>query len=210
MANKVTVGTPEVHPLPSLLPPGARVLLLGSFPPPRARWSMDFYYPNPSNDFWRVMGLLFFADRDHFAAKDTGGAPVRGFDRALAETFCRQRGIALSDTALEVIRTSGNASDDMLRIVRRRDIAALLDDLPHCTAVATTGGKASETLFESLAEAGATLPPHGAGVGGFVEATLRGRPLRLWRLPSTSRAYPLALERKAEAYARMFSMEGVL
>lgn len=50
----------ETHPLPPFTPSNARVLILGSFPPPKARWKMDFYYPNFNNDFWRIMGLVFF------------------------------------------------------------------------------------------------------------------------------------------------------
>lgn len=36
----------EKHPLEPFLPPKAKLLMLGSFPPQRKRWSMDFYYPN--------------------------------------------------------------------------------------------------------------------------------------------------------------------
>ena len=57
---------PEIHPLTPFLPPNARLLLLGSFPPPRKRWSMDFFYPNYTNDMWRIFGLIFFDDKDHF------------------------------------------------------------------------------------------------------------------------------------------------
>ena len=56
----------EQHPLQPFLPSNARLLMLGSFPPQRKRWSMDFYYPNWNNDMWRIMGLLFFADKDYF------------------------------------------------------------------------------------------------------------------------------------------------
>ena len=37
-----------------------------------------------------------------------------------------------------------------------------------------------------------------------------GEPLTLHRLPSSSRAYPLALEKKAEAYRRMFAQAGIV
>ena len=43
--------TIEYHPLPPFLPEDGSVLFLGSFPPPKARWSMDFFYPNWINDF---------------------------------------------------------------------------------------------------------------------------------------------------------------
>ena len=36
----------EKHPLEPFLPENAKILMLGSFPPKRERWSMDFFYPN--------------------------------------------------------------------------------------------------------------------------------------------------------------------
>lgn len=55
----------ERHPLEPFLPENAKVLMLGSFPPPVERWSMQFFYPNWINDMWRIMGLLFYNDRQH-------------------------------------------------------------------------------------------------------------------------------------------------
>ncbi|EPQ1350886.1 uracil-DNA glycosylase family protein, partial [Acinetobacter baumannii] len=49
----------ETHPLQPFLPENARLLMLGSFPPPRNKWKMDFYYPNFQNDMWRIFGLIF-------------------------------------------------------------------------------------------------------------------------------------------------------
>ena len=44
----------ERHPLKPFLPENAKVLFLGSFPPPKKRWCMEFYYPNFLNDHWRL------------------------------------------------------------------------------------------------------------------------------------------------------------
>ena len=49
----------EWHPLRPFLPKNGRVLFLGSFPPQRRRWCMDFYYPNFINDHWRIEGEVF-------------------------------------------------------------------------------------------------------------------------------------------------------
>ena len=54
----------EIHPLEPFFPQGARLLMMGSFPPKRERWKMDFYYPNFQNDMWRIFGLVFFDDKD--------------------------------------------------------------------------------------------------------------------------------------------------
>ena len=54
----------EYHPLHPFLPANAKVLFLGSFPPQRRRWCMDFYYPHFINDHWRIQGELFFGNRN--------------------------------------------------------------------------------------------------------------------------------------------------
>ena len=56
----------EKHPLEPFLPAKAKLLMLGSFPPQKKRWSMEFYYPNLNNDMWRIFGILFFDDKDYF------------------------------------------------------------------------------------------------------------------------------------------------
>ena len=56
----------ETHPFKPFLPKSARVLMLGTFPPKREKWCMDFFYPNAINDMWRIFGLAFFGDRDFF------------------------------------------------------------------------------------------------------------------------------------------------
>ena len=56
----------EIHPLEPFLPAKSKLLMLGSFPPQKKRWSMEFYYPNLNNDMWRIYGILFFNDKNHF------------------------------------------------------------------------------------------------------------------------------------------------
>ena len=61
-----STGSIEYHPLVPFLPERAKILFLGSFPPQRKRWCMDFYYPNFQNDHWRIEGAAWFNDRDYF------------------------------------------------------------------------------------------------------------------------------------------------
>ncbi len=110
----------ERHPLEPFLPENARLLMLGSFPPQRHRWSMEFFYPNLQNDMWRIVGYLATGDKTHFLMPD-----AKRFDKERIEAFCRERGIALYDTAAEVIRLKDNASDNFLQVVRDVDLAAL-------------------------------------------------------------------------------------
>lgn len=192
------IDTTETHPLQPFLPTNAKLLMLGSFPPPRSRWSMDFYYPNLQNDMWRIFGMVFFGDKDYFLEPG-----LRKFCKARIEKFATLKGIALSDTAQSVIRAKGNASDQFLEVVEKTDIAALLSQIPVCQAIVTTGQKATETL---LAVTGATEPP----IGGFTEVEFEGRRIRHYRMPSSSRAYPKPLAEKAAAYEAMFRNEGLI
>ncbi len=188
----------ERHPLGFFLPEGARLLILGSFPPPRTRWSMDFFYPNFQNDMWRVMGLVFYGNKDCFVE-----APGR-FSPEPVKTFCRERGIALGDAVQEAVRKKGNASDKFLETVTPIDLGSVLGQIPRCQAIAATGEKALHTLLS-------VLPPMQAPpVGDFRPLTFEGRNLKLYRMPSTSRAYPAPLTRKADIYRRMFEDLGML
>ena len=178
----------EKHPFEPFLPDGARVLFLGSFPPQPHRWCMPFYYPNWNNDFWRIAGLIFFADRDHFCIP-----AQKRFDEKAVREFCAREGLAFYDTASEVRRLKDNASDAFLEVVTPTDIEALLGRIPLCRTVVTTGQKASEVIAGTYT---CDIPP----VGEYIDLPA----FRFWRMPSSSRAYPLPLEKKAEAYRRLF------
>jgi len=182
----------EKHPFEPFLPEGARILFLGSFPPQEHRWNMPFYYPNWINDFWRIMGLIHFGDKNHFCIPEQ-----KRFDESAIRSFCSAQGLAFYDTACEVRRLKDNASDAFLEVVTPTDIPALLARIPHCRTLVTTGEKASTIVAQTFS---CPVPP----VGGSVDLTIAGRSLRFWRMPSTSRAYPLPLEKKAEAYRPLF------
>ena len=190
----------ELHPLEPFLPEGARILMLGSFPPKKERWSMDFFYPNFINDMWRIMGLIFFGDRNRFIAEE---GKAKRFDRERCTDFAASAGIAMYDTACKVRRLKDNASDKFLEIVEPTDLKALLEKIPQCEAIVTTGQKATDVIVRTF---GCAEPP----VGGYVGICAYGREMRFWRMPSSSRAYPLAPEKKAAHYQRMFTAEGLI
>lgn len=190
----------ETHPLKPFLPQNARLLMLGSFPPPETRWKMDFYYPNYQNDMWRIFGLIFFQNKGYFL-----DIPNKNFKEQLIKDFLNEKGIAIFDTAYQVVRLQGNASDKFLQIVTPTDIEQLLSAIPQCQSVMTTGDKATDTLMLSMPE-GTQKPV----IGQAVETHFTGRELTLYRMPSSSRAYPLALEKKAEAYLSLFQEIGLL
>ena len=214
----------EYHPLRPFLPERAKVLFLGSFPPQRKRWCMDFYYPNFINDHWRIEGQIFFGDKNHFVDLEAKRFRI---DEIVA--FCEEKGLAFFDTSTAIRRLQDNASDKFLEVVEPTDIPALLKRLPHLRAIVTTGEKATETICRTM---GMAETPK---VNSYVEITntdgtdetdslvntdgtdetdslantngtnlTNGGGLLLYRLPSSSRAYPLSFDKKVEAYRRFF------
>ena len=182
----------EKHPLEPFLPAKAKLLMLGSFPPQKKRWSMEFYYPNLNNDMWRIFGILFFDDKDYFLNETR-----KAFCRERIIDFLNEKGIALFDTASSIRRLQDNASDKFLEVVEATDVTALLRQLPECKAIVTTGQKATDTLRQQF---NVEEPK----VGDYSEFIFEGRAMRLYRMPSSSRAYPLALDKKATAYRIMY------
>ena len=186
----------ESHPLRPFLPQGAKLLMCGTFPPQRHRWSMNFYYPNFINDMWRIFGLIYFNDKDYFV-----DIPGKTFKVDLLKECLAKHGIALSDTGREVVRTAGNASDKFLDIKRQIDLPAILAEIPECKAVATTGEKAAGVIAEMT---GTDIPKMGEyRVCCITDASGHKREIQHWRMPSSSRAYPLPLVKKAEIYGNM-------
>ncbi|MCU4386609.1 uracil-DNA glycosylase family protein [Acinetobacter haemolyticus] len=190
----------EIHPLAPFLPSNAKLLMLGSFPPPQSRWKMDFYYPNYQNDMWRIFGLIFFEDKDYFL-----DLPNKNFKEQIIRDFLTQIGVGIFDTAYQVKRLQGNASDKFLEIVTPTDLSKLLEQIPLCHTIMTTGDKATDTLMQHFPEQVAKPM-----IGQSVQVNYMDRELSLYRLPSSSRAYPLALEKKADAYRQFFTEIGLV
>jgi G:T/U-mismatch repair DNA glycosylase len=199
MKNDNNKKTAEHHPLKPFLPGNAKMLLLGSFPPPPERWTMPFYYPNFQNDMWRIFGIVFFNDKNHFVS-----GSYKSFDENGIKLFLTSKGIALYDTAIEIVRQKGNASDQFLNIVQPIDLQNILTQIPKCHSIVTTGQKATETLMNILGIK--QTPP----LCGYVDTNFMNRKLRCWRMPSSSRAYPRALPDKADDYRQMFEAAGFL
>jgi G:T/U-mismatch repair DNA glycosylase len=159
---------------------------------------MDFFYPNLQNDMWRIFGLLFFDDKEHFLLPGK-----KAFNKEYLIEFLTEKGIALYDTATSVRRLQDNASDKFLEVVEPTDIRLLLKQLPQCQAIITTGQKATDIIRNQI-------EVDEPKVGESCPFTFEDRMMRLYRMPSSSRAYPMAIEKKAAAYRFMLSELGLL
>lgn len=189
----------ETHPFEPFLPAGARLLMLGTFPPSPRRWCMAFYYPNFQNDMWRIFGHVFFGDKHHFEVPGQ-----KRFDLGAIIPFLEAHHIAIFDTALRIRRTKGTASDKDLEIVEQADLDGMLRSLPQCRGVLAAGQLATK-VFTAHYGIDATHMK----MGDSVPFAFEGRTLRLYRMPSSSRAYPMSVEKKAAFYKAMFDDLGL-
>ncbi|WP_370587238.1 DNA glycosylase [Psychrobacter sp. JCM 18900] len=182
-------------------------MMMGTFPPTADKWAMSFHYPNFYNDMWRIYGRVFFDDADYFRVGDE-----KRFDPERIRDFMFERGIASCPTVKQAIRETGNASDKNLTVVTPVDLDVILPQVPKVETLFTTGGKATEVLLNLLSEpiAKSKHPktnqsmdyPYQWQSTDNQKADVSN--LTLYRLPSTSRAYPLSLDKKVAAYKAFF------
>ena len=147
---------------------------------------------------WEIMGLVFYDDSQRLV-----DAEHKTFRLEDIKALLDERGIAIYDTASAIRRLSGNASDKDLQIVEKTDIPAMLEKIPQCHDIVCTGQKSFSVLTEDY---GVPVP----AMGTYNEFTIANRPMRLWRMPSSSRAYPMPLAEKADYYRRMMQEIGLL
>ncbi len=151
---------------------------------------------------WRIFGLIFFKDTAFFTR---GNA----FRKESISAFCEKQGIALYDAAMRVIRGSGNASDKFMEVLDPIDLAGILNQIPLCNTVAVTGQKAAQTLQGVIGGNGFAQEVPLPEMGKYVTFHFQARTIKLYRMPSTSRAYPMSLEKKASYYKALFDALGM-
>lgn len=184
----------ETHPFEPWLPVNAKLLMLGTFPPAPKRWAMEWYYPNFTNDMWRIFGLIFFGDKLHFVDEEN-----KTYRLNELKQFLKEKGVALFDTALRIRRTTGTASDKDLEIVEPADLDGMLRSLPECKAVLAAGQLATKVFTEHY-----NIDARNLKMGEYRTFDFESRALKLYRQPSSSRAYPMKVEKKAVYYEQMF------
>ncbi len=190
----------ERHPLKPFISPNVKAMMIGSFPPARSKWNMEFYYPNFQNDMWRIFGLAFFDNKDYFLVDDKSS-----FDVNLLKSSLTNKGIGIGDMGQEIIRLKNNASDKFLQIIEPLNVSELLPHIPLCHTFITAGDKATEALRLHFSDK--IKHPRS---GESVSFDYNEREFRLYRVPSSSRAYPMALDKKAEIYKQCFKDIGLL
>jgi len=192
----------EEHPFPFFPSNKAKWLFIGTFPPEKRRWAIEFFYPNfYGNDMWNIFGKIFFQDKNHFV--DILKNTTKEKTKEAIEELLRKEHIAMHNVAKKIVRLKGNASDKNLGIKEWINIEETIRELPDLQYIVATGGRALKEIVGLLSkgEVGKIKSPK---IGEYVSFTFENRDLRLYRMPSTSKNYTLALDKKVGAYKKMF------
>ncbi len=127
----------QIDPIKPFIYPEAKVLILGTFPAPKARES-GFYYAHPSNRFWKVMASVF-----------DEGVPETIEQR---KDFLRQRKIALWNM-IHACSIDG-AKDSSIKDIQINDIARAISKT-QIKQIFTSGRLASKLYRQNaMAETG--------------------------------------------------------
>lgn len=199
----ITTTDIETHPFEPFLPPTARLLMLGTFPPAPKRWCMEWYYPNYTNDMWRIVGLCFFGDKLHFVDESH-----KTYRLDTLRAFLAEKGIAIFDTCLRIRRTTGTAADKDLEVVERADLDGMLRSLPRCRGVLAAGQLATNIFSEHYGIDNREMKK--MKMGSHINLEFERRTISLYREPSSSRAFPMKVEDKAAYYRKMFCDLGII
>lgn len=188
MSTKSTSVVVEDHPIGPVVHTDSRVLLCGTFPP--VRRSIHFYYPNPNNDMWKVLGLVFFDDADAFytlagctspllssSSKPLGGLAVtRALDEARILHFADSQPVGFFDACRRVRRRLGTSADENIEALERTDVVRdVLLHTPHCAAIIATSTLALTLLLDDLSAHG-TFRTSGEAPMEAVLKTRQGKP----------------------------------
>ena len=111
----------EIHPWKWYVPPGAKTVIIGTFPPTLRNWSYDFFYPNKNNYFWRILAALAGQELHSFSGEEAVSERKALLDRLQ---------VGLSDMGQVICRMDDNSLDENLQIVEYMDIFRLLDENP--------------------------------------------------------------------------------
>jgi G:T/U-mismatch repair DNA glycosylase len=121
--------TIEFHPWKWFVPDKSKTLVIGTFPTAKRNWKYNFFYPNTSNLFWRVMAEVADTKLQHFLGEES----VIERKKILEKIF-----VAVTDMGNKVIRNEDSSLDEKLIPLEYMNIFKILEENPGINKILLT------------------------------------------------------------------------
>lgn len=128
------MSSPRLQGLPPVVAPGARLLVLGSFPS-AASLQAQAYYAHPRNQFWPILSALWGL---------SGDAALQHLPYAERVPVAQAHGLAIWDVYAGCEREG--SLDSAIREAHLNDLAGLIRQVPTLRAIAHNGGESARHM----------------------------------------------------------------
>ncbi|RYF23879.1 MAG: hypothetical protein EOO42_06505 [Flavobacteriales bacterium] len=186
----------EEHSWPPYIAKNANKLILGTFPTAdRNRKLYKFYYPNPNNDFWKIIFTVAGKELSSYSIID----PIKTRKDVLDEL-----GLAIADMGKKVLRQRGSSTDSNLFPLIYTDVLLLLDQNPSINTIIITsssGGNSVLSWFHHYCSLNGIKFKKPKGVLPLkTDINFKGKNITLKIIPSPSRISPIKGEKLIDMY----------
>lgn len=129
----------ETHPWPPFIPVNADKLILGTFPTSEGnRGAYEFFYPNPNNDFWRVLFRVAGKKLDDHRNAE----PVEIRKQVLTEL-----NLGIGDIGKRILRQKESSKDESLFPIEYTDIFSILNNHPTIRKIIITSSSGGNSVL---------------------------------------------------------------
>jgi len=129
----------ETHPWEPFIPANAEKLILGTFPTAEVnRGSYEFFYPNPNNDFWRVLFQAAEKTLDNYKHLE----PIEIRKQILVDLK-----LGIADIGKKILRQKDSSRDDNLFPIEYTDIFSILETHPTIKKIIITSSSGGNSVL---------------------------------------------------------------
>ncbi len=131
----------EIHPDWYYNKPKMRTLILGSFPPHFNKRKFEFYYPNPQNNFWKILAQISAHSLQNFE----GAAAVNERKQIL-----KRLAIGVENMGQKILRQGKSSKDTDIEILAYHSIIEIINQHPELEIIILAGYSAKHSTLVSF------------------------------------------------------------
>lgn len=186
----------EPHPWPPFIPVNASKLILGTFPTNEInRSAYNFFYPNPLNDFWKLIFEVAGKDLNEYRTSE----PVEIRKQILSDLS-----LGIADIGKRVLRQRDSSKDENLFPIEFTDIFSLLENHTTIAKIIITSSSGANSVLSwfqqycGLNDVALNIKKGNLPIQtGFI---FNGREIKIDIISSPSRLSPIRGDRLSQMY----------